>query len=124
LTILLPAVPASFDLLHQGDLAGLDVAGGAATLRRMNPDNLTPAEASRLAAFNEVIAKLRTVGWVEQSASGLAGEYKDVTFTPKGAASLLNVHSLEQALGGLTGDQARMLFYIARKLAHDKPDTN
>ena len=90
----------------------------------MNFDNFTPEEAPRLAAFDDVIAKLKAVGWVEKSASGVGGECKDVRLTGAGSGGLLNVNALEKALGGLTGLQAEMLFLIARKLANDKPDTN
>ncbi len=90
----------------------------------MNFDNFTPEEAPRLAAFNEVIAKLKAVGWVEKSASGFGGECKDVRLTGSGTSGLMNVNALEKALGGLTGLQGEMLFFIARKLANDKPETN
>ncbi len=90
----------------------------------MNTPNFLEGESESRAAFNQVLEKLRDLGWVERTAVGLGGEFKDVRLTGSGSSGLMNVNALETALGGLTGLQAEMLFLIARKLANDKPETN
>jgi hypothetical protein len=80
----------------------------------MEPDNF--------AEFEILMGKLAAIGWVERVAGGR--EFKDVRFTGSGVAGLKNVHALETALGGLTPAQADLLFFVARELATDKPETN
>ena len=90
----------------------------------MKPDNLTPVEADRAAAFNDLVAKLKALGWVEKSTVGPAGQFEDIRLTRAGNSGLLNVNALENAIGGLTEVQAGMLFQMAHKVAHEKPHTN
>ena len=83
----------------------------------MNPNDLTPEEAKHAAAFDAVLAKLAAIGWVERIKPG--AKFKDVRFTGGGVAGLQNIHVMVRALGGLTGTEAELLFFIARKMAED-----